>query len=208
MAECVPTKHETRVRFPVSAYKFFSSHSLFLFSLLLIFLISLFLSSLFSLPFFSLFIHLLLLFLFFFRLYKKNNTLLSFSSIIPLSSSFLKWKWGVSIPLPFVCETNALPSELHSLYCSLTYCFSFLMSHFFFYNKNILWVYKMHPVGFEPTHLSIAVLETAPLDRSGTNAYINVFIINKAIMQITSKFFLSCWMGWESSNTKTHHRYG
>ena len=28
----------------------------------------------------------------------------------------------------------------------------------------------MHPVGFEPTHLSIAVLETAPLDRSGTNA--------------------------------------
>ena len=29
---------------------------------------------------------------------------------------------------------------------------------------------KMHPVGFEPTHLSIAVLETAPLDRSGTNA--------------------------------------
>ena len=29
---------------------------------------------------------------------------------------------------------------------------------------------KMHPVGFEPTHLSIAVLETAPLDHSGTNA--------------------------------------
>ena len=28
----------------------------------------------------------------------------------------------------------------------------------------------MHPVGFEPTHLSIAVLETAPLDHSGTNA--------------------------------------
>ena len=31
-------------------------------------------------------------------------------------------------------------------------------------------VEKMHPVGFEPTHLSIAVLETAPLDHSGTNA--------------------------------------
>ena len=34
---------------------------------------------------------------------------------------------------------------------------------------------KMHPVGFEPTHLSIAVLETAPLDRSGTNAFIHVW---------------------------------
>ena len=32
---------------------------------------------------------------------------------------------------------------------------------------------KMHPVGFEPTHLSIAVLETAPLDRSGTNALLS-----------------------------------
>ena len=31
----------------------------------------------------------------------------------------------------------------------------------------------MHPVGFEPTHLSIAVLETAPLDRSGTNALLS-----------------------------------
>ena len=28
----------------------------------------------------------------------------------------------------------------------------------------------MHPGGFEPTHLAIAVLETAPLDHSGTNA--------------------------------------
>ena len=33
----------------------------------------------------------------------------------------------------------------------------------------------MHPVGFEPTHLSIAVLETAPLDHSGTNASISIF---------------------------------
>ena len=29
---------------------------------------------------------------------------------------------------------------------------------------------KMHPVGFEPTHLSIAELKSAPLDHSGTNA--------------------------------------
>ena len=36
-------------------------------------------------------------------------------------------------------------------------------------------IVKMHPVGFEPTHLSIAVLETAPLDRSGTNAFIHVW---------------------------------
>ena len=28
----------------------------------------------------------------------------------------------------------------------------------------------MHPVGFEPTHLSIAELKSAPLDHSGTNA--------------------------------------
>ena len=55
------------------------------------------------------------------------------------------------------------------------------MSHFFFYNKNILWVYKMHPVGFEPTHLAIAVLETAPLDRSGTNAYSNEIEVNDTI---------------------------
>ena len=43
-------------------------------------------------------------------------------------------------------------------------------------------MYKMHPVGFEPTHLSIAVLETAPLDRSGTNAYIIVFTISNDII--------------------------
>ena len=36
-------------------------------------------------------------------------------------------------------------------------------------------VEKMHPVGFEPTHLSIAVLETAPLDHSGTNASYTYF---------------------------------
>ena len=35
---------------------------------------------------------------------------------------------------------------------------------------------KMHPVGFEPTHLAIAVLETAPLDHSGTNAYVILLI--------------------------------
>ena len=45
----------------------------------------------------------------------------------------------------------------------------------------------MHPVGFEPTHLSIAVLETAPLDRSGTNAYIIVFIKKKSIMGFECK---------------------
>lgn len=28
----------------------------------------------------------------------------------------------------------------------------------------------MHPVGFEPTHLTIAELKSAPLDHSGTNA--------------------------------------
>ena len=38
-------------------------------------------------------------------------------------------------------------------------------------------VEKMHPVGFEPTHLSIAVLETAPLDHSGTNASYTYFTL-------------------------------
>ena len=38
---------------------------------------------------------------------------------------------------------------------------------------------KMHPVGFEPTHLSIAELKSAPLDHSGTNAfyYITFFLV-------------------------------
>ena len=34
---------------------------------------------------------------------------------------------------------------------------------------------KMHPVGFEPTHLSIAELKSAPLDHSGTNALHNSY---------------------------------
>ena len=33
----------------------------------------------------------------------------------------------------------------------------------------------MHPVGFEPTHLSIAELKSAPLDHSGTNALHNSY---------------------------------
>ena len=45
---------------------------------------------------------------------------------------------------------------------------------FFFYFTSLLFYFlflaKMHPVGFEPTHLSISVLETDPLDHSGTNA--------------------------------------
>ena len=78
----------------------------------------------------------------------------------------IQWRWGVSIPLPLACEANALPSELHPLYF---YLFLFLFPLFPFL-LPIFFFAKMHPVGFEPTHLSIAVLETAPLDHSGTNA--------------------------------------
>ena len=83
-----------------------------------------------------------------------------------LYSLKILWRWGVSIPLPLACEANALPSELHPLYF---YLFLFLFPLFPFL-LPIFFFAKMHPVGFEPTHLSIAVLETAPLDHSGTNA--------------------------------------
>ena len=50
-------------------------------------------------------------------------------------------------------------------------CFSILLFYpdsRVHYSPSFLW--KMHPVGFEPTHLSIAELKSAPLDHSGTNA--------------------------------------
>ena len=50
--------------------------------------------------------------------------------------------------------------------CTFTFL-CFLLSLILF---TFIFFIKMHPVGFEPTHLSIAVLETAPLDHSGTNA--------------------------------------
>ena len=55
-------------------------------------------------------------------------------------------------PLGHECFSILL---LYTLSCALT-LFPFLN--------------KMHPVGFEPTHLSIAELKSAPLDHSGTNA--------------------------------------
>ena len=85
-----------------------------------------------------------------------------FLFLLTLTETKNLWRWGVSIPLPLACEANALPSELHPLY---SFCLSFRFSFASFFHSK-----KMHPVGFEPTHLSIAVLETAPLDHSGTNA--------------------------------------
>ena len=55
-------------------------------------------------------------------------------------------------------------SECSTIWATSPFCL--LFSSFIL---PIFWQ-KMHPVGFEPTHLSIAVLETAPLDHSGTNA--------------------------------------
>ena len=45
-----------------------------------------------------------------------------------------------------------------------------LSSSIFFVSSGLQNFAKMHPVGFEPTHLSIAELKSAPLDHSGTNA--------------------------------------
>ena len=47
----------------------------------------------------------------------------------------------------------------------------------------------MHPVGFEPTHLAIAVLETAPLDHSGTNASLYIFFSLHAVLLSCYFFF-------------------
>ena len=53
----------------------------------------------------------------------------------------------------------------------LSYIPSLLLFPYFpYFLASLFFFAKMHPVGFEPTHLSIAVLETAPLDHSGTNA--------------------------------------
>ena len=60
----------------------------------------------------------------------------------------------------------------------LSYIPSLLLFFYFPYFIALLFFFaKMHPVGFEPTHLSIAVLETAPLDHSGTNAYLYYYFL-------------------------------
>ena len=65
----------------------------------------------------------------------------------------------------------------------ITYLFIFDFSFISFFFTWLLFIIymlsleKMHPVGFEPTHLAIAVLETAPLDHSGTNAFYYYYFI-------------------------------
>ena len=51
----------------------------------------------------------------------------------------------------------------------------------------------MHPVGFEPTNLSIAELKSAPLDHSGTNAfyYITFFLLPLHFLFPFFPFFFS-----------------
>ncbi len=57
-------------------------------------------------------------------------------------------------------------NEVFVSLCDEMYCL-----HVFFSVSSWLQKFtKMHPVGFEPTHLSIAELKSAPLDHSGTNA--------------------------------------
>ena len=90
----------------------------------------------------------------------------------------IQWRWGVSIPLPLACEANALPYELHPR--NIPY---------FYYIFLLFFLLKMHPVGFEPTHLSIAVLETAPLDHSGTNASLYIFFSLHAVLLSCYFFF-------------------
>ena len=62
--------------------------------------------------------------------------------------------------------------------CTFTFL-CFLLSLILF---TFIFFIKMHPVGFEPTHLSIAVLETAPLDHSGTNASLYYFIDHRDVL--------------------------
>ena len=93
----------------------------------------------------------------------------------------IQWRWGVSIPLPLACEANALPSELHPPVCLyLLLCFLPFSCPWPLYTP-LFFLAKMHPVGFEPTHLSIAVLETAPLDHSGTNASLYLLFIPRPV---------------------------
>ncbi len=57
--------------------------------------------------------------------------------------------------------------------------FLFFFDFFFFFSPldcfilsySVLY-FKMHWVGFEPTRMTTVVLETTPLDRSGTNAFL------------------------------------
>ena len=63
------------------------------------------------------------------------------------------------------------PSHAKRMLYHLSYIPSLLLFPYFpYFLASLFFFAKMHPVGFEPTHLSIAVLETAPLDHSGTNA--------------------------------------
>ena len=93
------------------------------------------------------------------------------------------------------------------LYLTIFYfqIFSFFKSHDWhsFIIKYIIFkaylLIKMHPVGFEPTHLAIAVLETAPLDHSGTNALLlfrsnkEESIIFKWSKDCVNKFYYKFW---------------
>ena len=64
------------------------------------------------------------------------------------------------------CPSHAKRMLYHMSYIPLYFFFFYFTSLLFYF----LFLAKMHPVGFEPTHLSISVLETDPLDHSGTNA--------------------------------------
>ena len=58
----------------------------------------------------------------------------------------------------------------------------------------------MHPVGFEPTHLSIAVLETAPLDHSGTNASLYYFLFTRPVPSHSNFFIKMHPVGFEPTH--------
>ena len=67
------------------------------------------------------------------------------------------------------CPSHAKRMLYHLSYIPTTSSISNCLS----YSFSI----KMHPVGFEPTHLSIAELNSAPLDHSGTNAFYYYYFI-------------------------------
>ena len=90
------------------------------------------------------------------------------------------------------CPSHAKRMLYHMSYIPYSFLLLFDIKCFYFILN------KMHPVGFEPTHLSIAVLETAPLDHSGTNASLYYYFIPTPVSTTCLVFYEKC-IRWGSN---------
>ena len=91
------------------------------------------------------------------------------------------------------------PSHAKRMLYHLSYIPSLLLFPYFpYFLASLFFFAKMHPVGFEPTHLSIAVLETAPLDHSGTNASLYYYFIPTPVSTTLLVFYEKC-IRWGSN---------